>query len=1136
MATPVGEGKSRPGHRTSPSASAAMGMSGTFPARPNTPDSVKGVTVRAQAGQRTTRNFSRPNTYYKAEGESWKSELASPRRPSEGSDDGSKFYSPENSPDMNRNDQYRRQLFAGARSQSDTGTGGGLVGSLKGVDDRGRPIQQPMAINQQQTSRQAQGAGDFNAAWSFPDASNASAHAKRPSAGAAAAPVTASPRPRDLAAPSGTAAGTTDSPVKRQKLCKKCGLAISGQFVRALNAAYHIECFTCNECNVQCSSKFFPIDDNEGGQVPLCERCYFKRLDLLCYACDGALRGSYITALGRKYHVNHFTCSMCSTVFGPDDSYYEHDNQIFCHYHYSTLHAARCEGCQTAILKQFVEIYRGGREQQWHPECYMIFKFWNVKLCPSGVPALPSEAEKRRTRDEVMAYEKKIDQTVYRIWTGLCGYEEGTASHISDMLQNASNGKYHQAGKATALLVSKIEVLYRAIDDLDALIQPLLEAKRGSDETDGRRGSEGGTGGENVDDKVGSDDFTRLGKEPKTLCKKLVGFMSLISRPREGSKRLELSQELLSLVTSLAHYLKILIRHGLSNALRYDRKVQGGRALEVFLKRIETHQLVGKTLQSRWDYVTYTTGDACMACNLSVEDRSVHYEDRVWHVKCFHCSNCERFLGDRADSALCHPREVRVFCSECAPPAAKPGFFVATRLEQFMFLLKIAILRFQHALNMTQGAAHETSQTSPPAAGDERPPPAITTSAASASPSSEAIASNEKGYMTTLTDIRRLRSAKLDKRVSKTPRKARRSRILDMPDSEAGQVKNDSQSLVDANRKSTSDTTLAVPANGHHNDNGTPGVPPYGEKPYSSEGSTVSLRTFSTKRKKELRIEDLNVTEDAGSDRLDRTTDLLKNEKSLTLDDIPRIVAAEQAREQMPNAFKHQKRLVSGANAIPVSQNVAAKKDEPRKYMSELTPAEQFVASNIAVILVHRMMPGSQYSREELFDLVEQRKAPSLWGKFGKAFGAGSGGSSQSAAVDKAVKSKKKINVFGTPLEVLVARFGVDSTLGIGPSPLRIPQFVDDCISSMRQKDMSVEGIFRKNGNIRRLKEFTDRIDKNPEEGGLLAEENPIQLAALLKKFLREMPEPLMTFKLQKLWVAAQRKFFFFFFFLLFLN
>lgn len=109
-------------------------------------------------------------------------------------------------------------------------------------------------------------------------------------------------------------------------------------------------------------------------EYPLCETDYFRRLDLLCATCGTALRGSYVTALNKKYHVEHFTCSLCDTVFGPHDSYYEHEGQVYCHFHYSTKFAVRCHGCRRAILKQFVEISRSGTAQHWHPECYMIHK------------------------------------------------------------------------------------------------------------------------------------------------------------------------------------------------------------------------------------------------------------------------------------------------------------------------------------------------------------------------------------------------------------------------------------------------------------------------------------------------------------------------------------------------------------------------------------------------------------------------------------------------------------------------------------------------------------------------------------------------------------------------------------------
>jgi hypothetical protein len=68
---------------------------------------------------------------------------------------------------------------------------------------------------------------------------------------------------------------------------------------------------------------------------------------------------------------------------------------------------------------------------------------------------------------------------------------------------------------------------------------------------------------------------------------------------------------------------------------------------------------------------------------------------------------------------------------------------------------------------------------------------------------------------------------------------------------------------------------------------------------------------------------------------------------------------------------------------------------------------------------------------------------------------------------------------------------------------------------------MSVEGVFRKNGNIRRLNATMEAIDRDPSSVDL-TQDNPVQLAALLKKFLGGLPEPLMTFKLHRLFVASQ--------------
>ena len=123
-------------------------------------------------------------------------------------------------------------------------------------------------------------------------------------------------------------------------------------------------------------------------------------------------------------------------------------------------------------------------------------------------------------------------------------------------------------------------------------------------------------------------------------------------------------------------------------------------------------------------------------------------------------------------------------------------------------------------------------------------------------------------------------------------------------------------------------------------------------------------------------------------------------------------------------------------------------------------------------------------------------------------------------------------------MDVLAERDGADSSLAVGPGTLRVPGIIDEALVAMKQMgkshcfhtsrnlltfsetDMSVEGVFRKNGNIRRLKDLAERIDSCQENVEMVSE-GPVQIAALLKKFLRELPDPLLTFKLHRLFITS---------------
>ncbi|KAI9676547.1 MAG: hypothetical protein M1817_000706 [Caeruleum heppii] len=872
---------------------------------------------------------------------------------------------------------------------------------------------------------------------------------------------------RDRSRTNGSASGKNGSGTLR--FCKKCLEPLTGQFVRALGGTFHLDCYKCRDCGQIVASKFFPVDEEDGsGQYPLCETDYFRRLDLLCSACGGALRGSYITALERKYHVEHFTCSVCPTVFGAQDSYYEHEGQVYCHYHYSTQFAQKCTGCQTAILKQFVEIFRNGQNQHWHPECYMIHKFWNVRLASADIdhhrrdPSAPATMEER---DMIRDEEEKMEEKVYRIWSVLSTFEESSAACISDMLLHVSNGAYVDGVLVAKKFIWHVDILFSSLDRLEHLMV-----------SEGMKGMS-------------------YSREAKLLCKKIVAFFQLLSRIQEtGARKLGVTQELLSLVTGLAHYLKLLIRICLQGALKLERERGNADGLHHLLDDLSDLDSI-KDAEKSLDSTAGVSGlaahasDLCSTCGVNIEGECVRMGERRWHLispACVTCTNCARDLGQSLEDASWSESEQQVFCSTCAGQLsldAQLGFERITRLQQYVYLLRVALARLLSILksggalphtsddpNLTTYDSNGGHRASP---GGQLDPPLLRSNTRSKSYAGRTDDQPESSYAQTLGDIRRLKSTRMDKHLSTTIKKARTSRIIDGPEGRS--------------------------------------VRPGSAGADGSDGRNLGFQIVEER--------DPNG---------DTSTDLTYgHQDALTLDDIPRIVAAEQAKEQRPNAYKHARnQLISAGGAQPRLLNghqrdlsggqelekLAAGEQSvhrAKKYFSELSALEYFIVRHVAVLSMEPLLEG-HFNLEELLGLIESRK-PTFWVKFGKAF------------KNDGRKAGKKKGVFGVSLDVLVEKDGAESTFGIGPGALRIPALVDDAVSAMKQMDMSVEGVFRKNGNIRRLKELADVIDNKGGDAVDLNKENPVQVAALLKKFLRELPDPLLTLKLHRLFITSQK-------------
>ncbi|KAI0629290.1 RhoGAP-domain-containing protein [Trametes polyzona] len=936
---------------------------------------------------------------------------------------------------------------------------------------------------------------------------------------------------------------------------------MQGAFVRALGAVYHLQCFKCMDCGAVVASKFFPIDGQDGKQHPLCERDYFRRLNLICAKCGMALRGSYITACNKKFHVEHFTCSVCPTLFGPQDSYYEHEGDVYCHFHYSTRYATKCAGCNSAILKQFVEINRNMRDECWHPECYMINKFWNVKVSSRRPTSLPPpgadtgessstseppylEEERRETAQSLREKQIRMEQQVYRIWTVLSAFEESSAACISDMLRQVSNGQYLDAIRMAEKFILHVEVLFATIDDLEYHFSRL---------------------------KLKGMSHVR---EARMLCRKTVDLFTLLSHTQEtGARRMGMTQELLALVTGLAHYLKILIRIALTGALKLEREQDVREAITNFLDKLHMLAIQGANPAARrimkrangelipqndsgnvgTQGVTYgfkslapenagespfsaapkdpslakvtvvnPPSDLCVKCNQTVEEDCVRLGTyQRWHSHCLSCQTCGKVAampaikepvktpsqddqkemavqgqgqGDKdpkykLSTARRPPANVNafvydpdsmketssfgtvptvVYCTDHAHAGCRSGFQAVSRLEQYAFLLNVALRRL-YVLLKKRGVV-------PLSPGQPR--------------------DLEEDPYRNSGDMNRLRSVHLDRKLSSTARVPKRSTIVESPTGKVAhptdmahrpqEVPASARHAPQSAQQSSMRPQKAPPTPHTHH----PPHQPHQQRSLPSPGTIDTnvqsqvIRPSFARGNTAIKIVDESGPSSPAGGNADHDSMVGGIEDGITLADIPQLVEAAQAREQ--------RRSLPSQSATP--------------YIAELNPVQLAIVKHAAVLVLQRSPLRDQFDLDEILELVELKKS-SFWNKLFKP------------GNDK--KNVKKKGVFGVPLELLVEREGADSLLGASRATLRIPSFVDDVVSAMRQMDMSIEGIFRRNGNIRRLKELTEAIDRDASSVDL-TQDNPVQLAALLKKFFRDLPDPLMTYKLHRLFIATQ--------------
>ncbi|XP_068100248.1 transforming growth factor beta-1-induced transcript 1 protein [Hyperolius riggenbachi] len=108
-------------------------------------------------------------------------------------------------------------------------------------------------------------------------------------------------------------------------VCAGCSQPVKESYISALNGLWHPQCFVCNVCHTPfISGSFF---ENEG--VPLCETHYHSSRGSLCAGCEQPITGRCVTAMGRKFHPQHLSCTFCLRQLNKG-TFREQDGKPYC--------------------------------------------------------------------------------------------------------------------------------------------------------------------------------------------------------------------------------------------------------------------------------------------------------------------------------------------------------------------------------------------------------------------------------------------------------------------------------------------------------------------------------------------------------------------------------------------------------------------------------------------------------------------------------------------------------------------------------------------------------------------------------------------------------------------------------------
>jgi paxillin len=118
-------------------------------------------------------------------------------------------------------------------------------------------------------------------------------------------------------------------------ICSGCRKFIAGEMTQAMGRCYHPDHFTCTVCSTRIGvTSYF----EQEGQA-LCGTCYHKHFSPPCTRCGEPISNQLLTALGKRWHPECFVCSSCQSAF-PGGQFFERGQMPYCPSCYQNPRAA----------------------------------------------------------------------------------------------------------------------------------------------------------------------------------------------------------------------------------------------------------------------------------------------------------------------------------------------------------------------------------------------------------------------------------------------------------------------------------------------------------------------------------------------------------------------------------------------------------------------------------------------------------------------------------------------------------------------------------------------------------------------------------------------------------------------------